>query len=899
MTRSSTKELFTPFKDLEREFRSSRKHFKTLSLDDSRSPDFGLFSDQEEYSEEEVAETMAETMEQYMRKTRADYGSGIARPKIKDKDSFELKVQFLKELRDNTFSGLDHEDANKHIEKVLQIEDLKIKFLSKYCPPAGTAKKWEEINNFHQEPDENLYQAWEKFKELLMKYPQYYLTKMQEVVLFYNGLDIPTRQVLYSRGAIPSKTAADAKITIQEMAKYSQKWHNGTSRTRRASVSVMPLSTYLNSGLGELAQTKLTVELAYMTVKYPKGIAKNVLVGIGRYGVSMPALTRDHEGNKIQYAISRKDRYAVCKLYGKISWKISNVVPTSRNPRYVISNTLDMSYRPFSRPCFNLKGYSDSDYTGCNMDRKSTSSACQLLGGKLVCWSAKKQQFVAMSSAEAEYVAAIGEPVNLDKPESPNPFLHASQVDFTFDVITFTTNNKVALLYPSHPNQEYFKDVSDFISTCCLNEAFTRAPTQYKVYLSEFCGEIREKGTLKKSFLPPRWRLLMGQIIQCLGGKTGGLDQISNKDATILYFLANGVQVDYAKLIWEDLIHELNKKTREKIVPYPRFISLLLEHIMSKYDNKELTINLTHVFSVHNWTLKTNQPKEPLFTTYIKAICNLDVPVDSKAPKPSSQTEESSLAKDKSPSHPLPPAPVVDEMHKEAQQAVGGPTSLGATSEERAHPQHSIDESEVEEANKGDTHDTSHDVPEDTLPALSKLLASHNFASCLLIDMKELPSKFTELSGEIKELKFTTVVENASRITTKDVPSASQVTASPDKGKKNTKDADTNLKDKLVDLLAKHVVTQYYTKKLLFDKYCDKMLKKKSPKIINCDVLTKKGPVTLKIYREDLSDEVISNLKVSDLHSEKWREIQAYPDKSKKGWKTVYDLVKTILDQLT
>ncbi|GKE06599.1 hypothetical protein Tco_1398617 [Tanacetum coccineum] len=41
---------------------------------------------------------MAETMEQYMRKTRADYGSGVARPKIEDKDNFELKGQFLKEL---------------------------------------------------------------------------------------------------------------------------------------------------------------------------------------------------------------------------------------------------------------------------------------------------------------------------------------------------------------------------------------------------------------------------------------------------------------------------------------------------------------------------------------------------------------------------------------------------------------------------------------------------------------------------------------------------------------------------------------------------------------------------------------------------------------------------------
>ncbi|GJW62570.1 hypothetical protein Tco_0111905 [Tanacetum coccineum] len=46
-----------------------------------------------------------------------------------------------------------------------------------------------------------------------------------------------------------------------------------------ASISVMPLLTYLNLGLGELAHTKLTVELANRTVKYPKGIDENVLLG--------------------------------------------------------------------------------------------------------------------------------------------------------------------------------------------------------------------------------------------------------------------------------------------------------------------------------------------------------------------------------------------------------------------------------------------------------------------------------------------------------------------------------------------------------------------------------------------------------------------------------------------
>ncbi|GKA19953.1 hypothetical protein Tco_0699868 [Tanacetum coccineum] len=218
-----------------------RRHFKTLSLDELRSHDFNLLSDQE-YSEEEVAETMAETMEQYMSKTRVDYGSGVARPKIEGKDNFELKGQFLKELRTNTFSGSDHENANEHIKKVREIVDLfhilnitidQVMLRSFPMSLTRAASRWlrnEPTGSITTWDDENLFQAWERFKELLMKCPQHYLTEMHEVIMFYNGLGIPTRQILDSRGAIPSKTAADAKIAIQEMAEYSQKWHNGTSQ---------------------------------------------------------------------------------------------------------------------------------------------------------------------------------------------------------------------------------------------------------------------------------------------------------------------------------------------------------------------------------------------------------------------------------------------------------------------------------------------------------------------------------------------------------------------------------------------------------------------------------------------------------------------------------------------
>ncbi|GJX46257.1 hypothetical protein Tco_0271447 [Tanacetum coccineum] len=49
------------------------------------------------------------------------------------------------------------------------------------------------------------------------------------------------------------------------------------------SVSVMPFSTYTNLGLGILSHTRLTIELADRTIKQPRGIAKNVLVRIGKF----------------------------------------------------------------------------------------------------------------------------------------------------------------------------------------------------------------------------------------------------------------------------------------------------------------------------------------------------------------------------------------------------------------------------------------------------------------------------------------------------------------------------------------------------------------------------------------------------------------------------------------
>nr|GEY73230.1 putative ribonuclease H-like domain-containing protein [Tanacetum cinerariifolium] len=73
---------------------------------------------------------------------------------------------------------------------------------------------------------------------------------------------------------------------------------------------------------------------------------------------------------------------------------------------YLTSSRPDIMFAvcPKDSP-FDLVAYSDSDYAGASLDRKSTTQGCEFLGCRLISWQCKKQTVVATSSTEAEYVA--------------------------------------------------------------------------------------------------------------------------------------------------------------------------------------------------------------------------------------------------------------------------------------------------------------------------------------------------------------------------------------------------------------------------------------------------------------------------------------------------------------
>ncbi|GJS34480.1 hypothetical protein Tco_0532862 [Tanacetum coccineum] len=95
-------------------------------------------------------------------------------------------------------------------------------------------------------------------------------------------------------------------------------------------------------------------------------------------------------------------------------------------------------------------------------------------------------------------------------------------------------------------------------------------------------------------------------------------------------------------------------------------------------------------------------------------------------------------------------------------------------------------------------------------------------------------------------------------------------------------------KEELIDLLSLEVVNKYYNDKLQYNKCCDKMLNRRpASRITNCDVLTRKGPITLKVYREYGISEIIPNFKANDLHLGEWREVmKACPKRTGKDGKS-------------
>ncbi|KAI3769617.1 hypothetical protein L6452_00726 [Arctium lappa] len=118
-------------------------------------------------------------------------------------------------------------------------------------------------------------------------------------------------------------------------------------------------------------------------------------------------LYRSMIGSLMYLTASRLDimfPVCVCAIF-QVKPKQSHLQAVKRIFRYLRGQPRLGLWYPYDSS-FDLIAYSDSDLGGANMDRKSTSGGCQLLGARLVSWQCKKQTTVSLSTTEAEYIVA-------------------------------------------------------------------------------------------------------------------------------------------------------------------------------------------------------------------------------------------------------------------------------------------------------------------------------------------------------------------------------------------------------------------------------------------------------------------------------------------------------------
>ncbi|CAJ2657668.1 unnamed protein product [Trifolium pratense] len=198
--------------------------------------------------------------------------NSIAAPAI-EANNFELKPSLLAIVQQNQFSGNPADDPNLHLSIFLQYADtikangvspeairlrlfpfslrdkarawlqslpsnsvatwdeLKKVFLARYFPPSKTAMLRAQINGFRQRDNESLFEAWERYKEMIRICPHHGLENWLIIHTFYNGLLYNTRMTIDAAagGALMDKPYNQAYQLIESMAQNHYQW--GSERT--------------------------------------------------------------------------------------------------------------------------------------------------------------------------------------------------------------------------------------------------------------------------------------------------------------------------------------------------------------------------------------------------------------------------------------------------------------------------------------------------------------------------------------------------------------------------------------------------------------------------------------------------------------------------------------------
>ncbi|GJZ65725.1 putative ribonuclease H-like domain-containing protein [Tanacetum coccineum] len=209
---------------------------------------------------------------------------------------------------------------------------------------------------------------------------------------------------------------------------------------------------------------------------------------------------------------------------------------------------------------FDLEAFSDSDYSGSNLDRKSITGGCQFLRQRLISWKCSK------SIARLWYAL------------TSNPTINDSLVKQFWQTATANTKADGSLEINATIHTIGYTITEASIRDSLQLEDATRITILPNDELFGGMGQIGypTDGTFTfwKSFFTPQWRYLVHHLLHCISSKSGGWDQFGSNIATALFCLSTSRVYNFSKLIFDGMVANLKSKT--KFLMYPRFLQMIL-----------------------------------------------------------------------------------------------------------------------------------------------------------------------------------------------------------------------------------------------------------------------------------------------------------------------------------
>nr|GEX75434.1 hypothetical protein [Tanacetum cinerariifolium] len=304
-------------------------------------------------------------------------------------------------------------------------------------------------------------------------------------------------------------------------------------------------------------------------------------------------------GSLMYLSTSRPDiTIALCACARfQVNPKTSHLHAVKRIFRYLKGQPKLGLWYPKDSP-FYLEAYSDSDYVGASLDRKSIIGGCQFPGKRLISWKCKKQTIVANSTTKTEYVAATNCYGQVNDKE---------QIQATVD------KTKVIITEDGIRSDLRFDDAEGTV--CLLNEAI-------------FEGLAR------------------------MGAKTTAWNEFNNTMASAIICLADNQKFNFLKYIFNNMVKSLEGGV--KFYLFPRFLQVFLDNqVEGMARNKEMYIISSHTKKIFanirrieaGFSRKTQKPKrkqrKEAEVSYDESEDEDHVPTPSSDPLPSG--EDSSI----------------------------------------------------------------------------------------------------------------------------------------------------------------------------------------------------------------------------------------------------------------